>query len=225
MPNSQFHTAISEPRFERYFLACNNSRRKALKLYRANITLSRELYGVIGIFEIILRNSIDRHFIGVKGTEWLEDAVQQGGYFDTYLGCEESYHAVQETIQKLGTDYSHDNLISRLTFGFWTYQFAPKQFAAAGSTLLNIFPNRPHGINQKKVFQNLIKINDIRNRIAHHEPICFSKNTISTNRTIRRYELILELLYWLGCNSSKMLYGIDGVKKAISVIDSIRQIP
>jgi len=220
MPNSQFYTAISEPRYLRYLAACGN-REKALKLYRANIILSQQLYGVIGVFEIILRNSIDRHMIALKGNEWLEDAVAPGGYLDMSLGCEYSFHSVQEAIQKLGLEYTHDRLIAKLTLGFWTYQFASKEFAAAGSTLLKIFPNRLFGTKQKQVFQNLIKINDIRNRIAHYEPICFEKNTISTDRAKKRYELILELLEWLGCDQKQILFEIDGVREAVKFIDCI----
>lgn len=217
MHNSQFHTAISEARYLRYFSACGG-KTKALKLYRANITLCQELYGVIGIFEVVLRNSIDRHMITQRGGMWLEDAVADGGYLEATIGCEDSYHSVQDAIHKLGIKYTHDRLIAKLTLGFWAYQFAPKEFAAAGSTLLMIFPNRPFGTPQKEVFQKLIKINEIRNRIAHHEPICFDGNTISIERTERRYDLILELLVWLGCDTQKILYGIDRVRKVLNVI-------
>jgi len=223
MPNSQFHTAISLTRFVRYLSACENNKRQALRLYRANITLSQKMYAVIGIFEIILRNSIDRHFIIGKGNNWLADAVQPGGYLDIAIGCEDAYHTIQEAIYKLGVDYTHDRLIAKLPFGFWTHQFAAKEYAAAGSSLLNIFPNRPFGTNQKKVFKTLIKINDIRNRIAHYEPICFDKATgrISTGYTEKRYLLILELLHWLGCDTRKILFGIDHVPNAIEVIKQL----
>lgn len=220
MPNSQFHTAISTPRYLRYFNACGN-RERALQLYKANIALSQQLYGVIGLFEIILRNSIDRHMIVRRGSEWLQEAVAPGGYLDINPGCEKSFHLIQEVIQKLALEYTHDRLITKLTLGFWTYQFAPKEFAAAGSTLLEIFPNRPFGTRQKQIFQNLVMINDIRNRIAHHEPVCFEKNSVSTDRAMRRYELILKLLGWLGCDQKKMLHGIDGVREAIHVVSNV----
>ena len=74
MPNSQFHTAISIARYSRYLNACEN-KQQALKLYRTNLALSQKLFSVISIFEIILRNSIDRHMISQKGDFWLEDAV------------------------------------------------------------------------------------------------------------------------------------------------------
>jgi hypothetical protein len=220
MPNSQFHTAISTPRFQRYLNACNTQER-ALALYRENIVLSQQLYGVIGVFEVVLRNSIDRHMSAKQGDGWLENAVTEGGYFDVHPGCDDTFHSVQEAIQKLGPEFTHDRLIAKLTFGFWTYMFATKQFAAAGSILLEIFPHRPFGTKQKTVFQDLIKINDLRNRIAHYEPICFEKNEISTERAERRYYLIRKLLDWLGCKPDQILAGIDGVGHSLSVIRSI----
>src|SRR5262245_43271672 len=105
MPNSQFHTAISYPRYFRYLSACGNKCR-ALKLYRANIALSQKMYAVIGVFEVVLRNSIDRHMIAQKGAMWLEDAVNVSGYFDTNPGCEDSFHTVQEAIHSLGINYT-----------------------------------------------------------------------------------------------------------------------
>src|SRR5688572_22849999 len=122
MPNSQFHTAISNPRFSRYLSACDNNKRKALKLYRLNMLLSQKMYAVIGIFEIILRNSIDRHFLLRKGANWLVDAVQPGGYLNIEE-CKNSYNSIQEGIQKLNSTLTHDRLIAKLSFGFWTYQF------------------------------------------------------------------------------------------------------
>jgi hypothetical protein len=223
MPNNLFHTAISTPRFQRYLEACGN-RERAILLYRANIALSQQLYAVLGVFEIILRNTIDRYMVSKQSDLWLENAVENAGYFDINVGCEDIYHSVQEAIHKLGKQYTHDRLITKLTFGFWTYLFAPKEFSAAGSSLLGIFPNRPFGINQKIVFQNLIKINELRNRIAHHEPICFEKDLITTSRTERRYRLVLELLEWLGCDPHQILLEIDHVPGSLAFIEQIRAV-
>lgn len=222
MPNSQLHTAVSSPRFNRYLKACGNNQSRAEDLYKGNLLISQKMYSNIGIFEVVLRNSIDRHFKPLKGNEWLYDAAQPGGYLEAHIGCEESVKSIQDAIKKLDNNYTHDRLIAKLTFGFWAFQFAPKQYAAAGSTLLNIFQNRPHGTKQKQVFQNLNKINDIRNRIAHYEPICFDANgDISTDRVQRRYNVINEMLHWLGCTPDKILEGIDGVQEAINHVNTL----
>jgi len=222
MPNSQLYTAVSFPRYKRYLEACGNDNEKAMCLYKGNIALSQQLYGVIGIFEVIFRNSIDRHFISKKGKNWLEDAVGDGGYLEASAGCEDSFHAVWEAIQVLGNDYTHDRLITKLTFGFWRYQFGKKQFAAAGSSLLEIFPNRKFGTSQKNVFVDLTKINETRNRIAHYEPICFNDSNISTDRILRRYNLIIKLFIWMGCDPNIILSGIDDVLSAIDTINKIQ---
>jgi hypothetical protein len=179
------------------------------------------MYSLIGMLEVILRNSIDRHMIAQKGPNWLEDAIAPGGFLQKAPGCEGSVNAIQNAMYKLGLRYTHDNVIPELSFGFWRYQFAPKDFAASGSSLLDIFVNRPYGITQKDILQRLTQINALRNRIAHHEPICFEGNLISTAKVERRYKTILELLEWLGCNRNKILYGINGVRKSIDLINSI----
>jgi hypothetical protein len=69
--------------------------------------------------------------VSQKGGTWLEDAVGPGGYLDISPGCEDSFHSVQEAIQGLAENYTHDRLIDKLTFGFWRYQFGKKEFAAS----------------------------------------------------------------------------------------------
>lgn len=222
MSNNQLYTAISEPRFAKYLTFCGNNKRRALKLYRTNLILSQKLYAVIGQFEIILRNSIDRHYRSIHGEDWMLEAVQPGGFLDK-IGCEDSYHSIQEGFYSLKEKYNQDAMVAKLTFGFWTYQYSPKIFAAGGSTLLEVFPGRPFGTKQKDIFQNLFRINEIRNRVAHYEPLCFDVKTgqISTAYPQKRYYLLIELLKWLGCDPPKILYGVDGVTKAIALINGI----
>ncbi len=219
----EFTKVLSRPRLEKYKVACQQNMRKALKLYRANIRISQQFYAIIGIFEVALRNAIDLHFTGLKGAEWLAKAIEPGtGYLDN-PGCENSYHNVQESIQKLGTRYTHDALLSSLTFGFWTYQFGKFEFPASGNTLLTIFVNRPAGMKQKDILGCLLKVNLFRNRIAHHEPLCFDQQTghISTALVLKRYALIKDLLHWLGYDTEKLFYGIDGVIKEVRFINRL----
>ncbi len=75
MSYNQYEILLSAPRLAKYKAACAGHEGKALTLYRANIRLSQELYAVIGLFEVVLRNHIDRHFAEKKGGAWLENAV------------------------------------------------------------------------------------------------------------------------------------------------------
>jgi hypothetical protein len=221
LDDNQLDNAIATARFSRYVTACNGHRQKGLELYRANIILSQRMYAVIGIFEVILRNSIDIHFTADMGPEWLANAVQPNGYLDIE-GCENSFHSVQDALQSLAENYNEGRLVAKLSFGFWTYQFAPKEFAASGSSLLQIFPNRPFKTRQKDIFQNLTKINQFRNRIAHYEPICFDKHIISCGSVARRHSLIKEIITWLGYDPDKMLEGVDDVVQSIQDIEALK---
>jgi hypothetical protein len=138
------------------------------------------------------------------------------------VGCEKSLNTVENIITKLGVYYTHDKAVAELTFGFWTYQFASKEFAAAGSTLLQILPGRPFGTNHTKVFKKLTSINRIRNRVAHHEPICFGTPlSISTIYATQKYNQIMEVLNWIGVDSNAFLYGIDGFQKEKQYIEDL----
>jgi hypothetical protein len=70
--------------------------------------------------------------------------------------------------------------------------FAPKQFIVGGQSSHKIYVNRPKGINQKQIFNDLDKIRSNRNRIAHHEPLCFnSNNQINIEKTTDTYQILI----------------------------------
>jgi hypothetical protein len=78
--------------------------------------------------------------------------------------------------------------------------------------------------NHTYIFNELAKINDLRNRIAHHEPICFLSNNpiIDTNYTRQRYNLILQLFTWMNINSGELLYGLDHIQNVCNEIDELK---
>lgn len=160
--------------------------------------------------------------VSLKGNNWLQNAVQPDGYLMS-KGCEHSCYSIQNAIQQLVPKCTYDKLVAKLPFGFWTYLFATQQYAAAGNTLLDIFPTSPIGKSQKRIFKDLVKINEIRNRIAHYEPICFDGDEISTTHATNRYNVMIDLLTWMNYNPKKLLFAIDKVPKAIAVINNLAQ--
>lgn len=230
---SDLEKAVSTPRLSRYLTACGQKKGKALTLYRLNIELSQEVFGVLSIFEVALRNALDQHygtqFLAITGNrEWLISQSSSMGFLcDPSLknprGRYESSELVQKAKRNLGVAYTHDKLVGELMFGFWRYMFAPKQFVAGGNTLLRIFSNKPKGKNYTDVFNELTKINHLRNRIAHHEPICFDAGAlvISTIYVREHYQLITDQLTWLGYNPQTLLRGIDHVLRIANKIDTL----
>ena len=187
MTYNQFERAVSTPRLNKYLAGCGNDKRKAMRLYKLNIQLSQKLFAVLSVFEVVLRNSIDRHYIAVMGNDWLVSAIDDTTGYLNSPGCEHSLHSINEVVQNLSIDYTHDKGIAAMNFGFWTFKFGTKEFPAAGNTLLSIFAARPPGTSQKDIFKRMQSINNIRNRIAHHEPICFNAyGSISTNYALTK---------------------------------------
>jgi hypothetical protein len=218
-----FEALISPQRLYRYKAACHNNTRKTLSLYRANIRMSQAFLAVLGIFEVVLRNKIDRHYkVQFAATpDWLVSSTLPGGFL-TYNGCQNSLNKISRTYSDLGANYTHDKLLAELSFGFWKFMFAGRQFQAGGSTLLAILPNLPPHRNQNFVYQKLDRINSIRNRVAHHEPICFGVgNIIGTGYARAHFQEIVDVITYMGVNSRELFYGIDGVISEANYIDTI----
>lgn len=228
MRYSDFETVMSAPRLNRYRTACAGNTRKAMTLYRLNLRLSQELFTVESCFEVALRNAIDRHYVAIHGAHWLRDAAATGGMFDNHA-CRFTKRIINDAFSALGAHYTHAKLVAKMDFGFWRYQFSSAQYRAAGASLLNIFPAKPTSTltvhyNQAYVFNELAKVNDLRNRIAHHEPICFQHNggaTIDTTYASQHYRLILDLFNWMQIDEGDLLYGLDHVNNVITDINNL----
>jgi hypothetical protein len=107
--------------------------------------------------------------------------------------------------------------------------FSPVQYRVTGRTLLSIFPNKARSTpqvqyNHSYIFNELDKINTLRNRIAHHEPICFllQQPIIDTGFILNEYQKIQTLFSWMGIDSQSLLYGLDHVKRVCDKIDNLK---
>lgn len=221
-----FSRVMTDARMQRYLIACGNDTRKAMTLYRRNLQLTQELFTVISCFEVALRNAIDREMTFVYGNDWLRDAITPNGIFDTQR-CHLTKSNINDAINKLHT-YSHYKLIAELGFGFWRFMFAQNQFNASGRILLRVFPSKPTSTsaiqyNNTYVFNQLAQLNNIRNRMAHHEPICFLPGQPIKNTTYARqhYNLILQLFQWMQIDESALLYGLDHINTICNDIDNM----
>jgi hypothetical protein len=227
MKYADFEHLMSPQRMSRYLASCRNDTKKAMTLYRANLRLSQEVFSVLSVFEVILRNKIDQHYKAVYKPiigkdDWLLFAVLPGGFYASNKTVK-TQQSISNAISDLGSSYTHDKLIAELSFGFWRFQFGSREFSAAGSSLHQIFTSRPHGTNHTIIFNRLKQINYLRNRIAHHEPICFDSmgNSISTTYITHHLKEIEDLLKWMNVRSKDLFYGIDGIQKEVNSIDRI----
>lgn len=228
MRYSEFENILSTARMSRYLNACAGNTKKAMTLYRLNLRLSQELLTVISCFEVALRNAINTHCLPI-GNDWLRDGAVVGGsgIFDN-RNCMFTAANINDAVRKLSYNYSHNKLVAELGFGFWRYMFAQHQYTATGRNLLRIFPAKPTSTpaiqyNHTYVFNQLAQINNIRNRIAHHEPICFQiGHSLKSIVFVRQhYAIIQQLFQWMTIDESALLYGIDHINTICIQIDAL----
>ena len=213
----------------RYVNATDGNKRKGMMLYRYNLSLSSEMLKIISCFEVALRNKIDGTLEPIFGNDWLRDSCLPGGIFDNFRTLK-TKHIIVNAYQGLlsNNKYTPTKLMAEMEFGIWKYMYSGPQYAATQQKLLSVFPDKPKSssqqhIDNKYIFNELDKINQIRNRIAHHEPICFKAKQPdkSVSYAFTEYQRILKLFSWMGINGPSLLFGIDHVPSICQKIMSI----
>ena len=229
MKFDEFQTIISSERLQRYLTACDGDTKKTMTLYRLNLNLSQEVFTLLSCFEVAIRNSIDSLLVSRLGNDWLRDAVMSGGIFDI-PACRDSANIIRKAYNRLQrtNSYTHPKLLAEMEFGIWKYMFANPQYRVTGRILLSIFPNKPRSTaqcqyNNAYMFNELNGINILRNRIAHHEPICFAlrQPTIGTSYILNAYQRLHTIFMWMGIDSHSLLYGLDHVQQVCRKINQL----
>lgn len=215
---------------ERYLTACGGDTRKAMTLYRYNLQISQEMFTIVSCFEVALRNAINRKLTDNLGENWLRDSILPDGVFTEPI-LRKTRDIIAFAHRKLtqSHSYSHPKLLAEMEFGIWKYMFSPIQYRVTGRNLLAIFPNKPRSsremqYNQTYIFNELDKVNSLRNRIAHHETICFATNTstIDTSYVINIYSKIKTLFSWMDIDSNSLLYGLDHINRVCAQINQLK---
>lgn len=211
---------LSPARLNKYAQASGYDKAKTLRLYQYNIKLSQRFYGVIGMFEIMLRNAINTHYIKYfNDANWIINQARPGGLLEREAS---EILRVQHTYTNRGV-YNNDKMVASFTFGFWTCLFTRRNYRVGGKTLLQIFPNKTHGLKQTDIYKQLNDIREFRNRIAHHEPICFNiTRDIDTTYAQEHYDLIRTYIGFMGFDPDSVLRMVEKPDSILKGIDCIR---
>lgn len=214
--------AVSEERFAPYVLASFGDKREALALYELNMRVSASLYGPMQILEIALRNSFHAALTDAYGPWWFDRGDVIWELFQRRRLADAHLDVVREK-----KPLTPGRIVASLMFGFWTSCLAntyddvlwrrgglAKAFANGGDK-----PRRGH-VNRK-----LNPLRQLRNRIAHHEPILHFD-------LARHHANILEILDWLNPAASQWAasqstfgatYEVAAAAKMIAMRDSQKQ--
>lgn len=176
-------SAISLERLTRYTTAANGDRRKAIRLYEQNTALSEALYGVLQGLEITLRNSIHNVLRSDLGRDdWYD-------HFAFEPWEEDSIQKAKRAAAKHSPAPKSGKVIAELSFGFWTGLIS--KIYEKRLWVPHIYKAFPaHRVNRRMLYGRLNNIRNLRNRIAHHEPIL-------GNHLEEEYKKILEITRWI----------------------------
>ncbi len=181
--------SFSEKRLSTYEnLAINKGldKTRAVDLYRLNILICEELYAFISCIEICLRNQVHQKMIEVKNSEEWYNSIN-------WLEKHSSSLVDAKKVKYKGEAPSANDVISRLSFGFWCHIFdASYEQSLWIPGLRLIFPNyvgKPNRKHISKAFNSLLKI---RNRIAHFEPVIKDEKEL-----LKNYNQMVEAMNWM----------------------------
>ena len=191
-----------------------------MQLYRYNLRLCQRFYGALNLFEVMLRNAINEHYAAqFSDPDWIVNQADAGKLLEFN---KDEIRQTEAGYRRRGI-YNNDKMVASLTMGFWTKLFSKKRYKRGGKTLLQIFPNKRKGKNQADVYKDLTHIREFRNRIAHHEPICFDgSGNISTAFARRHYQLICEYIDFMGQQSYDVIKCAEMPDEVLNKIDGIK---
>jgi len=168
---------LSEPRLAPYLARYQGREDLALRLYAWNAALAAALWGPFGIVEVTVRNAIHARLADRTGRpDWWEDQR----LWDQLLPNERrSVEDARSSLALRGNaSPSADDVVAAANLGLWTGLLSEGQVRhPVHNYEANLwrprlragFPN--YTGSRKLLHSELMEIKNIRNRVAHHEPI------------------------------------------------------
>ncbi len=210
---------FSAARMGKYANACSGDKRKTMLLYRYNLRLCQWFCGVLNLFEVMLRNAINEHYRAYySNPDWIVNQADTGRLLEFNM---DEIKQTETSYRRRGI-YNNDKMVASLTMGFWTKLFSKKRYKRGGKSLLRIFPNKVKGKSQSDVYKDLTHIREFRNRIAHHEPICFDGyGNINTDFARKHYQLIRDYISYMGQHPDNVIQWTEKPDEVLDKIDKL----
>jgi predicted nucleic acid binding AN1-type Zn finger protein len=171
-----FEKIFSTKRMQRYFDAHKANPNKAMLHYQCNIELAESFYSYIAVFEVALRNALNRELIALAGrNDWYVSLFTQPGMSDLHKYITQA----NKQITNRKEIASPDKIVAELTLGFWVSLLNSKYEKLLWKDLRRAFPYMPKTERQRKnISAPLNSFRAFRNRVFHHEPICWNMNVV-----------------------------------------------
>tara|TARA_R100000687_G_scaffold81338_2_gene78194 strand:+ start:718 stop:1371 length:654 start_codon:yes stop_codon:yes gene_type:complete len=201
-------SVLSSPRFATYLIEKNSDKEQALALYQWNLELSSAFIIPLQICEVGVRNSIVTAIENAYGQNW-----PWAKSFEIALRNPPRSYSPRRDLTNLRKLATTGKIVAELRFIFWEKMLTKGHDGAIWNNhLRTAFPHA----DQLKTIQELRtegneelrKIRELRNRIAHHEPI-FRRNIQD------EYDRIKKVINW--SNPTAALW-VDKIEKVTRLI-------
>lgn len=205
-------TRLTQQRLSSYLTATRGDLNRALRLYDWNTALSAALYEVLGMFEVVLRNALDRE-LGAFGSrkQWTQSWYLQH-LLDT-KGENDIAIARQRATRKAPAEV-HGKVICELSFGFWRFLLENRYRTSIWIPAIHhAFPNHPSypavGFH-RDVRDRVAVLHELRNRVAHLEPI-------HRGNVAQAHAGLLDVTSWICADSYDWIVNSSRVDLLLSV--------
>jgi hypothetical protein len=181
MDKAYLEKVFSKERMAKYFAWHPGDEAQAAKHYQANILVSEAFYPLLTIFEVALRNSLNREMAAFFGTdEWYKNVSSTPGLSDLNQPVTNAI----KLIAKRGEAITAPKVTAELMLGFWVRLMNVEYEMILWKPLRRAFPFMLKAERQRhNVSAPLNRIRDFRNRIFHHEPVCWNLTKLESLHT------------------------------------------
>ena len=189
MDKHYYEKVFSTQRMQKYFNRYPDNEGAAIKHYHNNIELSEGFYSCLSMFEVALRNSLNRELTEQFGEEWYLR-------FETIPGLrnlKSQINTAKKHIANRDETITPNKVVAELTLGFWVRLLNAEYELVLWKPLRKAFPYLEKAKRQRhKVSAPVNKIRNFRNRVFHHEPISWNLDNL-----MEIHEMIFEVMSWI----------------------------
>jgi len=169
MPEAEF--VFSVPRLATYLRVAQGDLDKSLELYAWNAQVSAGLMLYANFAEVAVRNAVDDALVSIYGAQWPWNST-----FEQSLPApKRGFSTRNELINVRGQHPSTGKVIADLRFVFWEKMFTARFDQRIWTPHIHrVFPGAggyPVSQTRTDIHSDLWTVRQIRNRIAHHEPL------------------------------------------------------
>lgn len=206
--------SLSTARFTTYLALAGNDIQLGLQLYEWNLRLSSALMIPIAISEVALRNAVDAALTDLYGPDWPWDA----GFIRELPNPPANQFNPRRELVITATRYLHPKrtgkVVADLKFVWWEKILRARHEGTIWDNKLpDVFPNAPPSLRittVREILREAVQdIRELRNRIAHHEPI-ITRDLLADLQRLRR------IANFVGLEVEQWLVSIEKVSELVS---------